>query len=172
MPGTTRDAVDSLIEWDGQQILLVDTAGARRKTRIHERIEQASVLIALKALERAEIGLLVIDAVEEITDQEVRLARYAWERGRALILVVNKWDAVPPEKKNQARYLENLHYLAPITTSLPVVFLSALTGSRLSKLIPVVLQAAKAHALQTTHDAIESKLPRMDEADTAAELQG
>jgi GTP-binding protein len=147
-PGTTRDAVDSLIEWDGQQILLVDTAGARRKTRIHERIEQASVLIALKALERAEIGLLIIDAVEGITDQEVRLARYAWERGRALILVVNKWDAVPPEKKNQARYLENLHYLAPITTSLPVVFLSALTGSRLSKLLPVVMQAAKAHALQ------------------------
>ena len=148
IPGTTRDAVDSLIEWDGQQILLVDTAGARRKTRIHERIEQASVLIALKALERAEIGLLVIDAVEGITDQEVRLARYAWERGRALILVVNKWDAVPPEKKNQARYLENLHYLAPITTSLPVVFISALTGSRLSKLLPVVMQVAKAHALQ------------------------
>jgi GTP-binding protein len=147
-PGTTRDAVDSLIEWDGQQILLVDTAGARRKTKIHERIEQASVLIALKALERAEIGLLVIDAVEGITDQEVRLARYAWERGRALILVVNKWDAVPPEKKNQERYLENLHYLAPITTSLPVVFLSALTGSRLSKLLPVVMQVAKAHALQ------------------------
>ena len=147
-PGTTRDAVDSLIEWDGQKILLVDTAGARRKTRIYERIEQASVLIALKALERAEIGLLVIDAVEGITDQEVRLARYAWDRGRALVLVINKWDAVPPEKKNQARYVENLHYTAPITTSLPVVFLSALTGSRLSKLLPVVMQVAKAHALQ------------------------
>jgi GTP-binding protein len=152
-PGTTRDAVDSLIEWDGQQILLVDTAGARRKTKIHERIEQASVLIALKALERAEIGLLVIDGIEGITDQEVRLARYAWDRGRALVLVVNKWDAVPAEKKNQARYLENLHYMAPITTSLPIVFLSALTGSRLSKLMPVVMQVAKAHTLQipTTH---------------------
>ncbi|MBM4259357.1 MAG: ribosome biogenesis GTPase Der [Deltaproteobacteria bacterium] len=147
-PGTTRDAIDSLIEWDGQQILLVDTAGARRKTKIHERIEQASVLIALKALERAEIGLLVIDGVEGITDQEVRLARYAWDRGRALVLVVNKWDAVPAEKKNQTRYVENLHYMAPITTSLPVVFLSALTGARLSKLLPVVMQVAKAHALQ------------------------
>jgi GTP-binding protein len=147
-PGTTRDAVDSLIEWDGQQILLVDTAGARRKTRIHERIEQASVLIALKALERAEIGLLVIDAVEGITDQEVRLARYAWDRGRALVLIINKWDAVPAERKNQARYLQHLHDTAPITNSLPVVFLSALTGARLSKLLPVVLQVAKAHALQ------------------------
>ena len=147
-PGTTRDAVDSLIEWDGKQIVLVDTAGARRKAKVHERIEQASVLIALKALERAEIGLLVIDAVEGMTDQEARLARYAWDRGRALVLVVNKWDAVPAEKKNQARYLENLHYTAPITTSLPVVFLSALTGSRLSKLLPVVLQVAKAHTLQ------------------------
>ncbi len=147
-PGTTRDAVDSLIEWDGQQIVLVDTAGARRKSKVHERIEQASVLIALKALERAELGILVIDAVEGITDQEVRLARYAWDRGRALVLVVNKWDAVPTEQKNQARYLENLHYMAPITTPLPVVFLSALTGSRLSKLLPVVMQVAKAHTLR------------------------
>jgi GTPase len=147
-PGTTRDAVDSLIKWDGQKILLVDTAGARRKTKIHERIEQASVLIALKALERAEIGLLVVDAVEGMTDQEARLARYAWDRGRALVLVVNKWDAVPAERKNQARYLQNLHDAIPITNSLPVVFLSALTGSRLSKLLPVVMQVAQAHALQ------------------------
>ncbi len=147
-PGTTRDAVDSLIEWDGKQIVLVDTAGARRKAKVYERIEQASVFIALKALERAEIGLLVIDAVEGMTDQEARLARYAWDRGRALILVVNKWDAVPAERKNQARYLQNLHDTIPITNSLPVVFLSALTGSRLSKLLPVVMQVAQAHALQ------------------------
>ena len=149
-PGTTRDAVDSLIEWGGKQIVLVDTAGARRKAKIHERIEQASVLIALKALERAEIGLLVIDAVEGMTDQEARLARYAWDRGRALVLVVNKWDIVPAERKNQARYLQNLHDTVPITNSLPIVFLSALTGSRLSKLLPVVMQVAKAHALQLT----------------------
>ncbi|MGH7964460.1 MAG: ribosome biogenesis GTPase Der [Candidatus Binatia bacterium] len=147
-PGTTRDAVDSLIEWRGKPILLVDTAGARRRTRIHERIEQASVLIALKALERAEIGLLVIDAGEGMADQDSRLAQYAWERGRGLILVVNKWDAIPPERKNQKRYLEDLHASFPVTHPLPVVFLSALTGSRVDKLLPTVERVAQAHAIQ------------------------
>src|SRR5712691_2978590 len=108
-PGTTRDAVDSLIEWRGKPMLLVDTAGVRRRPRIHEAIEQASVLIALKALERAEIGLLIIDAVEGMTDQDARLAQYAWERGRGLVLVVNKWDAAPPERRNRTRYLDDLH---------------------------------------------------------------
>lgn len=147
-PGTTRDAVDSLIEWNSKPIVLADTAGARRRARVYERIEQASVLIALKALERAEIGLLVIDAVEGMTDQDVRLARYAWDRGRGLILVVNKWDVVPSERKNQARYAEELRHFFPITTSLPVVFLSALTGARISKLLPLVEHVAQAHALQ------------------------
>jgi len=146
-PGTTRDAIDSLIEWQGKPILLVDTAGVRRRTRIHERIEQSSVLIALKALERAEIGVLVIDAVEGMADQDVRLAQYAWERGRALAVVINKWDAMPPERKNQARYLEDLHHFFPITVALPVVFLSALTGSRLKTLLPAVERVAQAHAV-------------------------
>jgi GTP-binding protein len=147
-PGTTRDAVDSVIEWQNKSILLVDTAGVRRRTRIHERIEQASVFIALKALERAEIGLLVIDAVEGMTDQDSRLAQYAWERGRGVVLVVNKWDAVPAEQRNQARYLENLHHFFPVVRPLPVVFLSALTGSRVNTLLPTVERVAQAHAAQ------------------------
>jgi len=145
-PGTTRDAVDSLIEWQGQPILLVDTAGVRRRPRIHEYIEQASVLIALKALERTEIGLLVIDAVEGMTDQDARLVQYAWERGRGVILVVNKWDAAPPEHRNRTRYVEDLHHFFPVTLPLPVVFLSALTGSRIHTLLPTVKRVAQAHA--------------------------
>jgi len=147
-PGTTRDAVDSLIEWQGKPMVLVDTAGARRRSRVYERVEQASVLVALKALERAEIGLLVIDAVEGMTDQDVRLARYAWDRGRGLILVVNKWDAVPAERKNQNRYGEDLHDFFPITSSLPVAFLSALTGARVKHLLPLIDRVARAHATQ------------------------
>jgi GTP-binding protein len=148
VPGTTRDAIDSAIEWQGKKILLVDTAGARRRTRIHERIEQASVMIALKSLERAEIGLLVIDGVEGMTDQDSRLAQYAWDRGRALILIVNKWDAVPPEKRHQGHYRETLHDFFPVTKSLPVVFLSALTGANVNKILPTLEQVARAHALQ------------------------
>jgi GTP-binding protein len=145
-PGTTRDAVDSLIEWHGKPILLVDTAGARRRARVHERIEQASVMIALKAIERAEICLLVIDGEQGMADQDVRLAHYAWERGRGLILVVNKWDVVPAERKNQTRYTEDLHHFFPITVPLPIAFLSALTGSRVDKLLPAVERVARTHA--------------------------
>lgn len=148
VPGTTRDAIDSLIEWQGKPILLVDTAGARRRTRIHERIEQASVMLALKSLERAEIGLLVIDATEGMADQDSRLAQYAWERGRGLVLVVNKWDAVPAEQKHRQRYLADLHHFFPVTKPLPVVFVSALTGSNVNKLLPTVERVAQAHALQ------------------------
>jgi len=147
-PGTTRDAVDSLIEWQGKPVRLVDTAGVRRRPRIHESVEQASVLIALKALERAEIGVLVIDAVEGMTDQDARLAQYAWERGRGLVLVVNKWDALPPERKHQARYVEDLRHFFPVTLPLPVVFLSALTGARVNTLLPTVAQVARAHATE------------------------
>ena len=101
-PGTTRDAVDSWLVWQDKRILLVDTAGVRRRTRIHEHIEQASALIALKALERAEIGLLVFDAQEGLTDQDARLIRYTWERGRGIVLVVNKWDLIPSDRKKSA----------------------------------------------------------------------
>lgn len=147
-PGTTRDAIDSLIEWRGKPIVLVDTAGVRRRARIHERIEQASVFIALKALERAEIGVLVIDAGEGMTDQDARLAHYAWERGRALLLAVNKWDAVPAERKDQKRYLEDLRHFFPVTLPLPVMFLSALTGAHVNMLLPLIERVAQAHAAQ------------------------
>lgn len=144
-PGTTRDAVDSWLVWQGKRILLVDTAGVRRRTRIHEHIEQASALIALKALERAEIGLLVFDAQEGLTDQDARLIRYAWERGRGIVLVVNKWDLIPSDRKNQPQFIRALHEEFPVTQPLPIVFLSALTGSRVKHLLPSIDRVAQAH---------------------------
>ena len=144
-PGTTRDAVDSWLVWQGKHLLLVDTAGVRRRTRIHAHIEQASSLIALKALERAEIGLLVFDAQEGLTDQDARLIRYAWERGRGIVLVVNKWDLIPSDRKNQPQFIRALHEECPVTQPLPIVFLSALTGSRVKHLLPTIDRVAQAH---------------------------
>ncbi len=144
-PGTTRDAVDSWLTWQDKRILLVDTAGVRRRTRISEHIEQASALIALKALERAEIGLLVFDAQEGMTDQDARLARYAWAHGRGIVLVVNKWDLIPSDRKNQPQFIRALHEEFPVTQPLPIVFLSALTGSRLKHLLPTAHRVAQAH---------------------------
>ena len=147
-PGTTRDAIDSRIEWQDKNILLVDTAGVRRRTRIHEHIEQASAFIALKALERAEIGLLVFDAGEGMTDQDARLIRYAWERGRGMVIVVNKWDLIPSDKKNQARFTAALHEEFPFTQPMPIIFLSALTGSRVKNLLPTVHRVAQARRIE------------------------
>ena len=144
-PGTTRDAIDSWLVWQDKRVLLVDTAGVRRRTRIHEHIEQASALIALKALERAEIGLLIFDAQEGMTDQDARLIRYAWERGRGIVLVVNKWDLIPSDRKNQPQFIRALREEFPVTQPLPIVFLSALTGSRVKRLLPVIDRVAQAH---------------------------
>ena len=147
-PGTTRDAVDSLIDWHGRSIRLVDTAGVRRRPRIHEQIEQSSVLIALRAIERAEVCLLVIDAEQGLTDQDARLIHYAWDRGRAVALVVNKWDLAPPDRKNPARYEDGLRRQFAVTLPLPVVFVSALTGTRVTSLLPLIERVSEAHATQ------------------------
>jgi len=171
-PGTTRDAIDTRIEWQGKPIILVDTAGARRRSRIHERIEQASVLIALKALERAEIGLLVIDAAEGMADQDSRLANYAWERGRGLVLVVNKWDALPSQHKEQKRYLENLHKFFPITVPLPVVFVSALSGFQVNRLFPTVERVAQAHATQISTPVLNRSLQEWTTRNPPPSYQG
>jgi GTP-binding protein len=148
VPGTTRDALDTPLVWQGKPLLLVDTAGIRRRSRIHERLEQSSVLVALKALERADIGLLLIDGAEGMADQDARIVHFAWERGRGLVLVVNKWDAVPAEKKNPGRYLSELRERFPVITPLPAVFISALTGQRVSTVLPAVERVAQRHAAQ------------------------
>ena len=147
-PGTTRDAVDSLIDWHGRPIRLVDTAGVRRRPRIHEQVEQSSVLIALRAIERAEVCLLVIDAEQGMADQDARLIHYAWDRGRAVALVVNKWDLAPPDRKNPARYEDGLRRQFAVTLPLPVVFVSALTGTRVASLLPLIERVSEAHATQ------------------------
>jgi GTP-binding protein len=93
-PGTTRDALDTPFQYGDQDYVLVDTAGIRRRPRVHQHLERASVVRALRALERAEVALLLIDATEGMTDQDARIAGYAWERGRALLLVINIWEEV------------------------------------------------------------------------------
>ena len=148
VPGTTRDALDSRLVWQDCNVLLVDTAGVRRRSRVHEHIEQASVLIALKALERAEVGLLVFDAQDGLTDQDARLIRYAWERGRGLVLVANKWDTIPDERKDRPRFTAALHEEFPATQAIPLVFLSALTGARVRRLLPEAQRVAQARRLK------------------------
>ncbi|HUE40135.1 MAG TPA: ribosome biogenesis GTPase Der [Candidatus Binatia bacterium] len=146
--GTTRDSIDILIQADGDPILLVDTAGIRRKSRIERRLEKASVASALHSLERAEIVLLVVDATEGLTDQDARIARLVWERGRALVLVVNKWDRVPTALRDPEAFLREARRVYPHLVPVPAVVVSALRGMHLDEILPAARRAGEAHRLR------------------------
>jgi GTP-binding protein len=145
IPGTTRDALDTALRRGERDYLLVDTAGVRRRSKVAEHIERASVVRALRALERAEVALLVIDAVEGMTEQDARVAGYAWERGRALALLVNKWDAVPPAPKAAATFAARIDQRYPSLAVVPKLFISALTGRSVEKIWGAIDRVATAH---------------------------
>jgi GTP-binding protein len=145
VPGTTRDPLDTPVSHDGRDYLLVDTAGIRRRHRVHEHLERASVVRAFRALERAHVGVLVIDAVEGLTEQDARVAGYAWERGRALLVVVNKWDALKRGERDRHRFAVEAEERFPSLEAVPMLFMSALTGSGVEKIWDAIDKVAAAH---------------------------
>ncbi|MFN8625748.1 MAG: ribosome biogenesis GTPase Der [Candidatus Binatia bacterium] len=171
-PGTTRDAIDTPFRRGERDYVLVDTAGIRRRPRVHEQLERASVSRALSALERAEAALLVVDATEGMADQDARIAGYAWERGRALVLVINKWDAVPRPQRNRARVLEALHRAYPTLADVPVVFLSARTGDGVDGLFPVVDAVVGAHRREIQTARLNEVLAEATRAQAPPSVQG
>jgi GTP-binding protein len=145
VPGTTRDAIDTPVRHDGRDYLLVDTAGVRRRSKVQEHVERASVVRALRALERADVALLVVDALEGMTEQDARISGYAWERGRALLLVVNKWDAVARESRSQKEFAAAVERRFPSLAVVPKRFVSALTGRGVNALWPAIERVAANH---------------------------
>jgi len=145
IPGTTRDALDTALRRGTRDYLLVDTAGVRRRSKVAQHIERASVVRALRALERAEVALLVIDAVEGMTEQDARVAGYAWERGRALALLINKWDAVTPAPKAAAAFAARIDQRYPSLAVVPKLFISAKTGRGVEKIWASIDRVAAAH---------------------------
>ncbi len=138
--GTTRDALDTLLEHDGVSYRLIDTAGLRRKSQIDEEVEYYSFVRAMRAIDRADVALLVVDSPLGVTDQDQRVARFAAERGCAMVVVLNKWDIVPgPEGKLEvsATVPEKLGFIG----FAPVLRVSALTGTAMGKVLPAVKQA-------------------------------
>ncbi|MBF0369150.1 MAG: ribosome biogenesis GTPase Der [Magnetococcales bacterium] len=137
IPGTTRDSVDMVLERpDGGQVILVDTAGIRAKRRISQRLEKFSAIAALKAIDRAELAILVLDAPRGITDQDQKVAGYAIEAGCGVVVAVNKWDAMPRGKEARRLFLEELRRAFPHFPHVPVRFLSAKSGSGVNPLLP------------------------------------
>ncbi|NOT46551.1 MAG: ribosome biogenesis GTPase Der, partial [Acidobacteria bacterium] len=143
--GTTRDAIDTEFEADGQKFLLIDTAGIRRKGKTTEMAEKLSVVMARKALERADVVVMVIDAVEGVTHLDANIAGYAVESGCSVILAVNKWDAVEEKETNTIYDFERtVRMQMKFLDWAPIVSISALTGQRVSKLLPLAVKANKA----------------------------
>ncbi|MFP4974713.1 ribosome biogenesis GTPase Der [Paenibacillus sp. CN-4] len=150
--GTTRDAVDTPFEHAGQRYVLIDTAGMRKRGKVYESTEKYSVMRAMRAIERADVVLVLINGEEGIIEQDKHIAGYAHEAGKASIFVVNKWDVVEKDDKTMQNFVNKIrdHFL--FMTYAPVVFLSALTKQRLHKLLPVVQHAAQQHSLRiATH---------------------
>ncbi len=137
-PGTTRDAVDAPLTYMGRKYLLIDTAGIRRKSRISLTQEKYSVVSALRSIDRCDVALLVIDANEGITDQDVKIAGLAYEEGKACIIVVNKWDAIPKDNHTVGQYVTAIRERAKFLDFAPIIFVSALSGQRVSKILPVI----------------------------------
>ncbi|MCU0511072.1 MAG: ribosome biogenesis GTPase Der [Anaerolineae bacterium] len=133
--GTTRDAIDTNIQWHGETITLIDTAGIRRRGRIEPGVEQFSVIRALKAIERCDVALLVIDATEGVTDQDEHIAGYVMEAYRSLVIVVNKWDALAKDSYTMNTFLASVRERLHFVPFAPVIFISALEGQRIHEVL-------------------------------------
>jgi GTP-binding protein len=138
IPGTTRDAIDSVCKSNGKSYLLVDTAGIRRKGKVSRRLEKFSVIKALKSLDRCDVALIVMDAKEGVTDQDISIAGYAHDRGCGCIMLINKWDLVEKDSKTVKAYYERLEDRAKFLSFAPAMTISALNGQRVSKIFKLV----------------------------------
>ena len=137
--GTTRDAVDTKVKWHGKDYIFIDTAGLRRKSRVKEDLERFTVIRTVAAVERADVVVLVIDAVEGISEQDAKIAGIAHERGKGIVIAVNKWDAVKDKHANSTKeYEADIRRILSYLSYAEMIFISAETGQRLSKLYSTV----------------------------------
>lgn len=149
--GTTRDAIDAPIEVDGERFLLIDTAGLRRKSNIRRwSSEGFSVMRTLRAVERCHVAVVLIDATEGITDQDAKIIGLTHDKGRALVILVNKWDAVEKDHKTVETYRDQIERKLPFAGYAPILFISGLTGQRVHKLIGMVKHVRSHHLFRAT----------------------
>lgn len=148
IPGTTRDAIDSLVEINGEKFLFIDTAGIRRKSRIKEEIEKYSVIRSLAAIDRADVCLIIIDATEGVTEQDEKIAGIAHEAGKGIVIVVNKWDLIEKDDKTMNEYNNKIRTALSFMTYAPIIYISAKTGQRVTKLIDLIKYVAVQNAMR------------------------
>ena len=146
--GTTRDAIDTEVVRNGNRYVFIDTAGLRRKSKIKEDLERYSIIRTVSAVERCNVAVLVIDAVEGVTEQDAKIAGIAHERGKGLIIAVNKWDLVEKNDKTIYRYTEDIRDVLSFAPYAELIFISAQTGQRLPKLFDMIDAVIENHSLR------------------------
>ncbi|MCK8827598.1 ribosome biogenesis GTPase Der [Natroniella acetigena] len=154
--GTTRDAIDTYFEHEDKEYVVIDTAGIRRKGKVNLGVERYSVIRSLKAIDRSDIALMVIDATEGMTEQDKKVAGYAHEGGKGVVLVVNKWDLIEKDGRTMNRYLEEIRYEAKFLNYAPVTFISALTGKRVLEVLEIANYVAEQHARRVDTSVLNS----------------
>ena len=136
--GTTRDAIDTAITWDGKEYVFIDTAGLRRKNKIKEELERYSIIRTVTAVDRADVVVVVIDATEGVTEQDAKIAGIAHDRGKGILVAVNKWDAVEKDDKTIYKYTQKIRETLSFMPYAEIMFVSAETGQRLPKLFEMI----------------------------------
>jgi GTP-binding protein len=170
IPGTTRDAIDTDFSRGDTHFTLIDTAGIRRRAKVDEAVEHYSVLRALKAIDRSDVCLVIIDATEGVTEQDARIAGNAHEAGRACVIVVNKWDLVEKDSNTMKAYDARIRQDLRFMQYAPIVYISALTGKRVQDVLDLIEYVAQQHALrvptgrlnEVIHEAVALREPPHD----------
>jgi GTP-binding protein len=151
--GTTRDAIDTPMQYHGRRLVFIDTAGLRRQSKIEEGVEFYSSIRTERAIERADVCLLLMDATQSVAVQDLKVAEKAWEAGCGLVVVVNKWDLVEKETMTAPQYEKELRERAPFLKWVPVLFTSAKTGQRVHRVLELILEAQEQRTRRvSTHD--------------------
>ena len=167
--GTTRDSIDSVFSYNKKRYVLIDTAGIRRKGKVSQKLEKFSVVQALKAMDRAHVVLAVVDASQGVSEQDLTIAGYAFEKGRAVVLVVNKWDLVEKDNTTMGTFVKDLRYRFKFLGDVPILFVSALSGQRVAKIMDEVETVATefnrkiptSTLNKVLQDAVEAHQPSM-----------
>jgi GTP-binding protein len=158
IPGTTRDAVDTPLEAEGRRFVLIDTAGIRRKGKTREKLEKLSVIKALDSIDRSHVAVLVLDAVEGVTDQDLHIGGYIQEKGRGCVIAVNKWDAFEKDPKRIRLFMQDLRDRFRFLPFAPILTISALKGKRISRLLPTVLEVFDQYNLRVNTGTVNRVL--------------
>jgi GTP-binding protein len=148
VPGTTRDALDTHLVWEGVPITLIDTAGIRRRGKVESGLERYSTLRAMRAIGRCDVALLLIDATEGVTDQDAHIAGYVLDEHKSVVVVVNKWDAIEKDTYAMVEWTKKVRTDLKFLSYVPILFISALTGQRVQKVIPTALAAQEARLIR------------------------